>query len=78
MIKNYLNSDVLTACEMLEVSDKDILEWSRGEVTSNILFNEDNNGDLNFADDALFSKKIFGDPKAESTKMDKRFDWVSS
>ena len=69
MIKNYLNSDVLTACEMLEVSDKDILEWSRGEVTSNILFNEDNNGDLNFADDALFSKKIFDDPKVESTKM---------
>lgn len=69
MKKNYLNSNPLTACEMLEVTDKDILDWSNGEVTDSNIFNEDENGSLNISNHALFSKQIFGNPLEETMKM---------
>lgn len=34
MIKKYLNTDILTAAQMLDISDEDILEMSKGEYTS--------------------------------------------
>lgn len=67
MRKNYLNTNAVTACEMIEVSDKDILEWSNGEVTSPDVFNEDES--LDTSDGSLFSKKIFGSPLEETMKM---------
>ena len=67
MKRNYLNSNPLTACEMLEVSDKDILDWSNGEVTSPDVFDEDES--LDTSDGSLFSEKIFGSPLEETMKM---------
>lgn len=34
MIKKYLNTDILTAAQMLNITDADILEMSKGEYTS--------------------------------------------
>lgn len=34
MIKKYLNTDILTAAQMLDITDKDIFEMSKGEYTS--------------------------------------------
>lgn len=31
MIKKYLNTDILTAAQMLDITDADILEMSKGE-----------------------------------------------
>lgn len=60
MIKKYLNTNVLTACEMLEVSDESILEWSNGEVKGFDYLDEVPVSVSAAHEGSLFDEKIFG------------------
>lgn len=60
MIKKYLNTNVLTACEMLEVSDESILEWSNGEVKGYDYLDEVPVSVSAAHEGSLFDEKIFG------------------
>lgn len=62
MIKKFYNTDVQLACEMLTVSDKDILAMSNGEVTC-VTSNDEDTPEVSIDTEGantLYSEKIFG------------------